>query len=784
MKALRLERRPNAGSHEGFHGTRTPFPGDPHIGLASADLPRVHCAAMLRTVGLCTLVALFFSACAPTVPANDPQSQVAASSLPLTPVAVDDQTYAESAYRVLLAQQGTVEERMNLLAGVVRYQLDRAKGYFDAGHEQAGLRTFQGAVLLLRAGEHQTKIFEGRNAVLVDAVEALARMGNEGQSGAIYNWLLDLAKSESERDDAISHLDALEAWRKTSAKSGPLQAAGTLERESVQRALVDSSEESLVAARDAIVDWMHRALEADLGRTPIRSPEERDEAMEAYRAIKGGGATLLGLMLRHGRLRLALDTIEQEELNGVISTALIRRVELAVKEDDAASWRELFGLYDSIRRAEDVEMAVDLGVARGAAWGAALELHRSAPQSVEAAKPLAQELAHYGLAEVAARMLRGVYGNTPSAADLSFALGLFMQTIVLEEQVGQLSVSRRVYEEARPLLELAATKRYASRVQPSPARFEYVMGALELRAANLARAEELLRGAALRESSTATLESLAAIYRQRGRAADATGALERAFERAHREGARETEVRVLLALAEIQWEHAPRAVAGTLGRALSTALEARNAARSNPEQAVAERALAQVLDRFGRRDEARRAMSRACELSRSENHQLAVTLLDAARRALTYQDLAAARDAAHEAIDGELGDDDMVYVAVWLRVLELQLGVASDGTVERALGRIDDSSRWPAALRDWAFDRIDSTELTARAVDAVERTEALFYVTMKTWTGRRERIPDALRDVAKSEAVELMEVAIARDLVAERDLPPLALELPEGAELP
>lgn len=725
------------------------------------------------------------SGCGAGMHGTAPSTIPVTSTTPLNPVAVDERAYAESAYRVLLAQEGTPEERMDLMAGVVRHQLERAQQRFRAGQSAAGLRSFAGAAFMLRAGEQRTKIFEGHRAVLKQVVGLLARKGNEGQSTAIYQWLLELAESESERADTIAHLDALETWQEDLIeRGGPLQAAGSKQRIRVQRALLDSSEDALLEASDAIVAWMRRALESDLGQLPITTPEEREEALEAYRAIKGGGITLVGLMLRHGRLRQALEIIEREDLTGLVPPALIQRAEQAAYDDDEKAWAELFGLYESINEAGPQASTVEVDVARGAAWGAALELHRSAPNSTMAVKPLAHELAAYGMSEVAALMLSRVYGSKPSSADLSWALALCMQALVMEEQAGQLEASRRVFQETKPLLDIAAKAPYASKVQPSVARFEYVMGALELRAANLDRARDLLQRAARREPTTAALEALTAIQRQRGDAEQAMNALSKALEIAARTGQNETKVRLLLTLAEIQRQFGKGDVAATLEDALSAALEARRIARTNAEQATVERLLAHVLDFYGRAVEARQAMGRAYELSRSQQAQLTATVLDASRRALLHGELPAARDAVHEAIDAELEDDDLVYVAVWLRLLELRQGVPSDGTVERAMARIGDDMRWVVALRDWALGKIDDKTLTSRARGRVERTEALFYTTMANWRVRAERIPPGLRDVAQSEAVELMEVDIARELIAREELAPLRLEISPNVQLP
>ena len=43
------------------------------------------------------------------------------------------------------------------------------------------------------------------------------------------------------------------------------------------------------AAKKATVAWLRQALSTNIGEAPIRSNQERDEAYEAYRALRAGG---------------------------------------------------------------------------------------------------------------------------------------------------------------------------------------------------------------------------------------------------------------------------------------------------------------------------------------------------------------------------------------------------------------------------------------------------------------------------------------------------------------
>ena len=196
----------------------------------------------------------------------------------------------------------------------------------------------------------------------------------------------------------------------------------------------------------------------------------------------------------------------------------------------------------------------------------------------------------------------------------------------------------------------------------------------------------------------------------------------------------------LLSVFEIHRDHgATEEAKKALQAALKRTLDARQLARNDASQARAERLLARVLEHYGNPQASRRALERAYEASSSDTRQLAATLLDSSRRALTSGDLAAARDAVQRAVEARLPDDDLVYVALWLQLLEKKLNVASDGTAEEAYAAINDASGWPAKLRAWARGKLSDTDLMRSARSRVERTEATFYTAMASVCSERSR---------------------------------------------
>ena len=189
-----------------------------------------------------------------------------------------------------------------------------------------------------------------------------------------------------------------------------------------------------------------------------------------------------------------------------------------------------------------------------------------------------------------------------------------------------------------------------------------------------------------------------------------------------------------------------------------------------------------MLEQYGSLDGARRATSRAYEASRSDLRQLTATVLEAARRGLTYGDLRTARDAVRRAIDANLASEDLVYAALWLRLLERKLGSPSDGTVEEAFARIDDDDGWAARLRAWGAGRLSDEQLLAAAKSHIEQTEASFYTAMAAYAANDAKATERLERVAKSDSIELVEVAIAKDLSPDKKR--VDVKLPAGVEIP
>lgn len=736
------------------------------------------------SVALGLILASGLGGCSPSISASGRGPETQATAGPVDAAKVGDAEFGAATYQVLLEGEPS-EKRTELLAGVVRHQLARSGRRFAHGDRKAGLAALSGALFLTRAGELRPEMMEGGAPALRAGAAEVSRVGNEGRALALYGMLRGLLPPGAEQKDVDAHIRALARWSASTKSTGPMQAAGALQRAAVHRALFDSSPQALRAAHDATVAWIRRALEYNASEMQIRSSFEREEAIEAYRAIRAGGATLVALYLRHGDPEGALDALERADLLRVVPPGLTERLERAADDDDPSAWADLYKLFASADASDRPETSLDADIAKAAAWGAAVELFRSEPRSLRGGAALASELVEHGMAEVAPVVLGPALGERPAAQDLSWALALVLRAIVAEDEIGELASARRTFKHAERLIQLADAKDQVGRIRPSAGRLYYVMGALETRAGDLARARPLIEAAAKREPSVEAFSVLAAIDRQRNDTKNALTALDRviAIAKQHGDPAEQAEAR--LTEFEIHRDSGANADAKrALNDALKLTLDARQGARNAAQQARAERLLARVLDQFGAEQGARRATERAYQASRSDLRQLTATVLDASRRALTRGDLSSAREAVRQALDAALADEDLVYVALWLHLLEKRLNVTGDGTSSEALASVDEDSGWPARLAAWARGKLSDAGLERAARTRVQLTEAKFYIAMARRTqGDPAAVLPKLREVAQSEAIELVEVTIARDLIAEQTAR-LDLQLPPSVAVP
>ncbi|MFO7180877.1 MAG: hypothetical protein DIU78_019405 [Pseudomonadota bacterium] len=713
-----------------------------------------------------------------TPTARDPSE--AAAAMPLRPLPVSEADFAERTYQLLLDGEPSAE-RQNLLAGVVRRQLERAQARFTHGSDAAGLRALLGAFLLVRGGEFHPDLVAGSEKALWSGAREVSRLGHEGYAVALYSLLRRQLAEGPARAEVEEHLAAIEEFSRATRRGGPLEAASSEARVALQRALLEPTEEALTSARERLVAWVRGALEANSGEQALRSEFDQDETYEAYRALRGGTFALVALYLRHGDASGALTALQQAELERLFPPELAEQLERAADDRDADAWLQIFRLFESAAESGSSMAVIDPQPMAAAAFGAALELYRTQPGALEAAMPLAAQLVKYGMAEVASVVLTQTITTKSPASHVGVALAMVLNSMVAEDAEGQLDAARRTFAAAESLLALAEGPTFRGKVSPSAARVRYVMAALEARHGDLARALPLVNQVIAVEPSTDALMLLTSIQRQRDQADAALGTLDKVIAIAKRNQDLALETEAMIQKFEILRDTGRKEAAGdALNAALVKAVEAQRQSRPGPSQARVERLLARVLEQYDNQPGVHRAVQRAYAAANGDVRQLAATVLDVSRRAFTKGDLQSARAAAQRAIEASLGPDEIVYVALWLQLLERHLNVPSDGTVEEAYATIQEASGWPAKLRAWARGKLSDEDLHAVARDEAERTEARFYTALAKLPPRAPEARVALREIATSGAVDLMEVTIARDLLA----PPTNYVLPERVAVP
>jgi tetratricopeptide (TPR) repeat protein len=697
------------------------------------------------------------------------------------PLGITDKTFGPELL-LLLGSSEASPTRQNRLIGVVRYQLGRAAELFDSGHDEAGRGAVEGALYLVRAGEFHPSMLKDRTTPLALGAGVVARQGSDGRALALYSMLDRVLPAGAERSEISGHLSAIRVWQEGTRSRGPLQAASNDSASAIDNALWDPSNVTLRAARAATIEWIDRAIGYGKEQMPPTNELEQNEAIEAYRAIRIGAMELAALYLRNGSAAGALEATETPRVARVVSPHLHDALKRAAEDKDPEAWLELFSTFDRLGSA-DSDVALDADLAGAAAWGAAVELYRVEPKTMRGTMPLATLLMRRGMGEVGPLLMKPIVESTARVEIDSWTLGYVLETLMGHDAVSDVAAARRTFENATPVFTIVDKQPFAKDVTPSIARVRYAMGALEVRAGDLTRARPLVEAAAKSEPTLPALELLAAIDRQRGAAREAVLSLQ-AVEKFATEASDPAAVAdARLTAFEIYRDEGNAAQAATaLEGALRRALDAKKLARTGPEQAAAERVLARVLEQYGNLDGARRATGRAFDASRSDLRQLTATVLDAGRRGLTHSDLRTLRDATRRALEANLASDDLVYVALWLRLLERRLGKPSDGTVEEAFARIDDDDGWPAKLRSWGQGRLTGEQLFSAARGRVEQSEATFYTAMAAFVANDTRAVERIEHFAKSESIELVEVAIARDFAAEKKR--LDLKLPKDVDVP
>ncbi|HEX4446083.1 MAG TPA: hypothetical protein VH044_05080, partial [Polyangiaceae bacterium] len=324
----------------------------------------------------------------------------------------------------------------------------------------------------------------------------------------------------------------------------------------------------------------------------------------------------------------------------------------------------------------------------------------------------------------------------------------------------------RTFKAAQPLLAAASDKALSGKVHPSAARLRAAMGEIDLREGRVDEARGLLKESADEEKSGSVLLSLARIEWRDGQAQPALDHLTDAL--SAQDSAHDAALRgeVLLFMSDVARDKGDAAAARTpLTTALKDLVQSRTVEGPDARARV-ERVLSRVLDRFGAAQPAQRALERAYAAAPGDRRQAAQTIELLIGRAFVRGDLPAAREGLERALGSDLDADDLVYFALWVRLLERQQRVPTDGMPDRVFSAIGDDGRWVATLARFGEGRTKGDELVTHASTPIQKYEALFYSAMdRRASGDTKGGDELLRQVVAGTGLELTEVSFAREIL-------------------
>jgi tetratricopeptide (TPR) repeat protein len=715
--------------------------------------------------------------------AKHPEAVAAPNGVP----PVSDAAFASAVHDLILAAPGS-PERARLLTGVLGRQMERAAARFRSHETGRGLVAVIGGLYLLHTGEltNDTLGPAARDA-LREAVRELALRGDEGRARALYEILLRLTPPDG-KPEVQGHLDALSAWSLDELKAGPgTIATGSIESASVARSLLEPSETAKIDALKATLDWIATAVDLQTKFREKKARPTREEVGEAVRALHSGNDVVAEIFLRDADFTGAVRALARSPSKEAIRPALQQALDAMSPKPSAAQWLAvLHALTPSAhdREQDDDEVMEDRELVRAATFGMALEAYRVDPSEPESAALVAAVLQDLGLAEASPAIITEATRAHHDARTVSAALTLVLRAMSIELEVNDFEAVRRTYAAAAPLLGIADARELAQQLQPSAANVRAMMGEIELEQGSLPTARALLTASAAEEKSGSVLLYLARLDRHDDQIKAALEDLRVARDAADTVRDPALHGDILLTMSDLARESgdAPGAHQALVD-ALTVLVKGRTEGPAE-QRAHVEQVLARVLDRFGAKEKAQQALERAFEATPHDKRQIAATLGQVVARAFVRKDLLAAHDGLTRAIASELGDDEIVYYALWVHLLEKQLKRVNDPTPGRVFASIPDDGHWVGKLAAYGAGKLPASDLLGLARTKAEKTEATFYQVMDARTSGQGDPGDAgLRSVLRGDGVDLMEEVIARELLL-RASGEAAPPLPAGVKLP
>jgi tetratricopeptide (TPR) repeat protein len=421
---------------------------------------------------------------------------------------------------------------------------------------------------------------------------------------------------------------------------------------------------------------------------------------------------------------------------------------------------------------EEEDFGRDAELLRVASFASAAEAYRLDSTSPEPAAFVAAMLVDLGMGEAAPAILVDAVKAQKDPRIVGLALAITMQAMGRGLEAEEPDTVRRTFRAAAPVLAAADAQAQAQKktTQPPPSRVYGMMGEIEIREGRLDEARKLLTASVEREKAGSVLLSLARLDWHDGRVLVAETRIKEAL--AADDVAKDPALRgeVLLLQSDLTREQGDaKGARKPLADALRDLAKARGAAEGD-DRARIERLIARALDRFGdtgARSSAMKALDRALEAAPRDKHQAAATIGQIVGRAFVKGDLAGARDGLARGLGAELPREDLVYYAMWVRVLERQQKAGGESTADRVLAEAAGDPRWIGRIAAFGAGKLKAAELVAAAQSPTQKTEALFYTAMdRRIAGDAKGADDALKQVITSPGLDLMEVALARELLS------------------
>ncbi len=708
--------------------------------------------------------ALALAACGEP-PARPPQTP---DRLALATQPVTDARFASAVNELLLSAPDSAERKARL-AGVLARQLTRAAERFDQRRPEAGTSAVRGGLTLARTGELTAEALGGDGArALRGAALEYAKRGDDGRARAIYE-LLYQALPDGKREEAREHLDALKAWTRGTATGGPMQAAGSLASSAVARRMIEPSADARSEATAMASAWVAQSYEVRRVFRERRVQPDREDAMEALRALGTGATVLAAIHLRDGDAQGALSAIDKADARSIARPDVLAALERAAERTEPAAWLGLLRALRTPPRDAD-EAPQDLDLLRTVTFCVAREAYRLDPSVPEVAGVVAEALIELGMPDAAPAVLTAAVQAHPEPQVVSGAISITLLALLRSAELEDLGSARRTFAAAAPILAIADDAKLARSTTPNAARVRATMGELEVREGHLAEAEALLTAAAKQDGSGAILLSLARIDAHEQRL---TSAKQRAQEALTKpDTARDPGLRGETLLFQgdlLRDEGNPEGARAVYRRALEDLARVRTAAEGELRARV-ERLLARVLDRFGDAAAAERALERAFEAGAHDKKQAAATIGQQVARALFRKDLRMAQGGLARGVAAQLEREDLVYYALWTRLLEREAkrpSDKSDGLAEKVLAQAEADPRWIGRVASFGLGKVSAAELLQAAKTPAQRTEAHFYGAMdRRLAGDSRAAEEGLRRTIAEGGLDLMEVGIAHELLS------------------